>query len=237
MKAHIKRWVNEKHDVLTAEDMKQALESHGGLTGYRAAVVEVDISQDVVKDNKIPGISMLNNFQFIDESDIHSWRAYDIGPSRLLRYSDLQVLAQQNTNLKVIQPFGQLMKGKGVVGESSKKAADMYSCQKSGCVLTFKLQQDAHMDTGKHRRELESESLYDIIPKRWASRVTGVTVVGNRLQTAIRTLNEDFTSLSGSVEDSRTRGWALKNTRKPPRMTEETKTYLVNIFEQASRVR
>ncbi|KAK3709896.1 hypothetical protein QZH41_007508 [Actinostola sp. cb2023] len=27
MKAHIKRWVNEKHDVMTAEDMKEALES------------------------------------------------------------------------------------------------------------------------------------------------------------------------------------------------------------------
>ena len=33
MKAHIRRWVNEKHDVITAEDMKQALESHGGLKG------------------------------------------------------------------------------------------------------------------------------------------------------------------------------------------------------------
>ena len=27
MKAHIKRWVNEKHDVLTAEDMKLVIES------------------------------------------------------------------------------------------------------------------------------------------------------------------------------------------------------------------
>ena len=34
MKAHIKRWVNEKHDVITSEDMKQALESHS-LQGSR----------------------------------------------------------------------------------------------------------------------------------------------------------------------------------------------------------
>lgn len=65
MKAHIKRWVNKKHDVLTKEDMKQAIESHGGLKECRVAVVEVDISKDVAKDNKIPGISLLNNFQFI----------------------------------------------------------------------------------------------------------------------------------------------------------------------------
>ena len=49
IKAHIKRWVNEKHDVLTAEDMKLAIESHGGLKGCRAAVVEVDVSQDMIK--------------------------------------------------------------------------------------------------------------------------------------------------------------------------------------------
>ena len=41
MKAHIRRWVNEKHDVITAEDMKTALESHGGVKGTRTAVVEV----------------------------------------------------------------------------------------------------------------------------------------------------------------------------------------------------
>lgn len=50
MKAHIKRWVNEKHDVLTAEDMKQAVESHRGLTGIRATVVEVDLNDPDVKE-------------------------------------------------------------------------------------------------------------------------------------------------------------------------------------------
>ena len=42
MRAHIKRWVNEKYDVITAENMKEALESHGGLEGCRVAVVQVD---------------------------------------------------------------------------------------------------------------------------------------------------------------------------------------------------
>ncbi|KAI8515676.1 hypothetical protein Bbelb_064890 [Branchiostoma belcheri] len=37
MKTHIRRYVNEKHDVLTANDMKEALESHGGIKGCRVA--------------------------------------------------------------------------------------------------------------------------------------------------------------------------------------------------------
>ncbi|KAI8489034.1 hypothetical protein Bbelb_332580 [Branchiostoma belcheri] len=36
MKTHIRRYVNEKHDVLTADDMKEALESHGGIKGCRS---------------------------------------------------------------------------------------------------------------------------------------------------------------------------------------------------------
>ena len=50
MKGHIKRWVNEKHDVIRAEDMKAALESHGGIKGCRVAVAEVDITRE--KKNK-----------------------------------------------------------------------------------------------------------------------------------------------------------------------------------------
>jgi len=85
MKAHIKRWVNERHDVVTAEDMKAALESHGGIKGCRAAVVEVDTTRERNKDSKIPGISVLNNFQY-EECDIRVWEAYDIGRGRLILY-------------------------------------------------------------------------------------------------------------------------------------------------------
>ena len=34
------------------------------------------------------------------------------------------------------------------------------------------------MDSGKHVRELESESLYDSIRKKWAERLTRVNVAG-----------------------------------------------------------
>ena len=65
VKSLIRRWVNEKHDVLTALDMKTALESHGGLKGCRIAVVKIDpVAENASPPNKIPGISLLNNFAF-----------------------------------------------------------------------------------------------------------------------------------------------------------------------------
>ena len=44
MKGHIQGWVGEKHYVLTAADMKEALDSYGGVRGCRVAVSEVDVS-------------------------------------------------------------------------------------------------------------------------------------------------------------------------------------------------
>ena len=50
MKGHIQRWVNEKRDVVTAVDMKEALESYGGVRGCRIAVAEFEV--DVAKAAK-----------------------------------------------------------------------------------------------------------------------------------------------------------------------------------------
>ena len=111
MKAHIKHWVNERHDVVNAEDMKAALESHGGIKGCRAVVVEVDPTRERNKDSKIPGISVMNNFQY-EDLGIRVWKAYDIGPGRLIPYSGLGVTPQGDTGLRVIKPFSQAPHGK-----------------------------------------------------------------------------------------------------------------------------
>ncbi|CAB4026770.1 Transposon Tf2-6 poly, partial [Paramuricea clavata] len=134
MKAHIRRFVNENHDVVSAEDMKVALESHGGLKGCRAAVVEVDSSQDLYEGNKIPDICLPYNFQY--ETNVAS--------------------------LKVVKSFGPRQKERGAIGKASKTAqAEIFSCSESTCILTFRSEREAqaHMDTGKHVRELESVSL------------------------------------------------------------------------------
>ena len=83
MKAHIRRYVNEKHDVATAAKMKEALESHGGVRGSRVAVAAVNLANETGGTNKIKGISKLNSFEFTEEG-IRSWSAYQIGPGKLV---------------------------------------------------------------------------------------------------------------------------------------------------------
>ena len=83
MKAHIRRYVNENHDVATAAKMKEALESHGGVRGSRVAVAAVNLANETGGTNKIKGISKLNNFEFTEEGAC-SWSAYQIDPGKLV---------------------------------------------------------------------------------------------------------------------------------------------------------
>lgn len=78
-KSHIRVYINEGHDVTNAEDMKKALLSHGGVTGVRVAVLPAVEGQETAQQQqKIPGISKLNNFQYRD-GHLLAWRAYGIG--------------------------------------------------------------------------------------------------------------------------------------------------------------
>ena len=88
IKVCIRTWVDERHDVITAEDIKQALESHGGLRGCRTAVVEVDTTKAVGNGNKIPGISLINSFLF-EEGGIRTWKAYNVGTGYHFSYDKL----------------------------------------------------------------------------------------------------------------------------------------------------
>ena len=112
MKAHIRRYVNEKHDVTTAINIKEALESHGGIRGCRAAVAAINVANDTGGTNKIKGISKLNNFE-ISEDGIRVRRAYQIGPGRLVSYEGMK--PQEKTGMKLLQPFGAIPQIRGIL--------------------------------------------------------------------------------------------------------------------------
>ena len=128
MKAHIKRWVNEKHDVLTASDKKNALESHGGVKGCRVAIVQVDVSaENNSSTNKIPGISLLNNFAFV-KNGLRVWRAYNSGLGKVLTYHDLDVSPQQDTNLQIVDDSGPCI-NQGTVSNTKSRRTEIFSCR------------------------------------------------------------------------------------------------------------
>ncbi|KAI8487954.1 hypothetical protein Bbelb_344020 [Branchiostoma belcheri] len=77
METHIRRFVNERHDVVTAEDMKQALESHGGVKGCRVAVCQLTPGQEH-PGLRLEGIKVWNNFSFEGEV-LRVWKPSESG--------------------------------------------------------------------------------------------------------------------------------------------------------------
>ena len=113
------------------------------------------------------------------------------------------------------------------MGESVRHQSEIYSCQETGCVLTFKTQAEAdnHMDT-------DCESTYDRVRRKWAGITTGVTFAPDVPSTSSQ--GED----SGSAVrgyDLRPLRWALKITKRPTRMTDNVKTFLMKKFEEGTR--
>ena len=125
------------------------------------------------------------------------------------------------------------MKERGAVLESTRPRTEIFSCSETGCVLTFKTEAeaDAHMDSGQHVRELESESGYDIMRKKRAEKIFGVSVLFLEEETSPACLDGPSTS---NMEERRPKGWTLKTNKRPSRMTDRVKAYLQQNFDTGS---
>ena len=104
IKTHLRRWVNEGHDITTAEEMKIVLEFREGVRECRFSVVVIDKSTQNSQVRKIPGISFLNSLMFFDVG-IRAWKTYQIGEGHCYPYSSLTTNAQGGIAVKVLVPF------------------------------------------------------------------------------------------------------------------------------------
>lgn len=84
-KAHVRRFINEGNDVTTAEQLKEAISSYGGVEGVRVAAMESINETPLEITQKIPGISKLNNFAFHNNcKSVKTYRAYGIGNGNVI---------------------------------------------------------------------------------------------------------------------------------------------------------
>ena len=232
MKGRIKRWINEKHDVVTAADMKEALQSYGGVRGCRIAVAEVDVAH-AAETMEWKGISALYNFEFL-VSGIRAWKAYAVGEGQMLPYDEVGRSLQGPTDLRIIMPLTiptpLSRPGLMVKKQHTNSLQDLFMCEEEGCVATFRTQADlqAHMDTGRHLRVTERETVYDLARKKWAENVTGI----QSSHVAEQTRQTRASSQSSPMRKEPLQGWALKRQRKSKRATESVKMFLLEKFNR-----
>ena len=86
IKAHVKSFVNEGGSVTNVGELKQAIESRGGVPGLCVTVMNV---QKSAKSYKLDGISKLNNFNFTSDG-FTAFCAYDLGPGKFFPWSSFE---------------------------------------------------------------------------------------------------------------------------------------------------
>ena len=87
IKAHVKSYVNEGCSATNVGELKQAIESRGGVPGVRVTVMGVQNKSS--NTFKLDSISRLNNFQFTSDG-FTAFRAYDLGPGRFFPWSSFE---------------------------------------------------------------------------------------------------------------------------------------------------
>ena len=88
IKAHVRRFVNEGHDVLTADDFRDAILSNNGVRGVRVAVVNCEFLAPA-QPVKCEGVSSINNLSY-QVTGVTVWKAYDVGKGKTILRTQLQ---------------------------------------------------------------------------------------------------------------------------------------------------
>ncbi|CAC5375179.1 unnamed protein product [Mytilus coruscus] len=100
IKACVRRYINEGHDVTSAEEMKQAIDvKQKG--SFRVRVVDIVTNLDAEKSQikPITGNYTIYNFSF-DVNGITVWKAYGIGEGKRISWDNIGT-TEQRTNLLV----------------------------------------------------------------------------------------------------------------------------------------
>ena len=260
LKSHIRRYINEGNNVKTANDMKAAIDSHGGIKGCYSAVCKVDEKSQNMTKHSLSGIQSLNNFLFTKTGAIIAWRAYNVGPGKVFSEASLARLGtpQGPTNLQVHQAFSSPDMLTGVFRAPSIKwerqlaatpmvpiAAEgtqleeeedvMLGCPEEGCIKVYQSHSSLqrHLDVGKHLLALEREYTYDVIKKKWAE--TCKSISGSYMEAAHLSTSGSASVSLCQLEDTPATadmGWALKKTKKSVHFTTKVRQFLREVFLQ-----
>ncbi|CAC5423772.1 unnamed protein product [Mytilus coruscus] len=212
-KLHILRYADEGHDVTSPFDMKQALESYGGLRGTFTSVVSVDKHMEPKVSIKIPGINQLNNFQFT-EAGIVVRKAYKIGHGKMFENSKLSLRQCTDIDsLKILHPFGNSDSVK--VGKVTLKTSQVRVDIPDTDSTETEEQEDEQQDEPDEEDTEAMNCIGFACPEPGCQR--------------------EFVSANGSEDDSVVEGWALKKTRKIVRFSPKIKIFLKNIYDEGER--
>ena len=91
IKNHMQSYLNSGHDISSAQDMKAAIKSGGGVRGVVPILCGPPIVPEPGPYPKWEGISLINDIQFNAEQ-MKVWMAYNVGDGKEVPYSNFKSL-------------------------------------------------------------------------------------------------------------------------------------------------
>ena len=171
MKAAIRRFCNEGHDITSAEDMHKALKERpvGGTTTAVCAIQDQNLSLQI---NKIPNYSSYHSFEFT-ATGLRVWKAYNVGAGKLIKWNTIVIEPQGATVMKVDVPFFPVtpreIKQKDKVTDHDEDVGK-YECPDPQCKEEFENRRDLDLHLALIGHRVAKESLYDSIRRDWVQR-------------------------------------------------------------------
>lgn len=176
MKAAIRRFCNEGHDITSAEDMYGALKERpvGGTTTAVCAIQEQNLSLQI---RKIPNYSSYHSFEFT-ATGLRVWKAYNVGPGKLIKWNTIVSVSQGATLMKVDVPFFPVkpreIKQRNKAADHEEEDVGKYECPDPQCKEEFENRGDLdlHLALIEHcvPAHQAKDSLYDNIRRDWVYR-------------------------------------------------------------------
>ncbi|XP_062614807.1 uncharacterized protein LOC134276582 [Saccostrea cucullata] len=225
---HMLNYINEGHDITNTLQMKEALESHGGIRNTYVSIVSptspIDTQPILCGQLKNFQISKYNNFSFEDEG-LRAYKAYGIG-GELINASDISRISEQlslaDEKLVFSDPKQPDFKAAYIRGSTTR---DNFSCIEPDCIRVFKKENQLihHLAVGKHVYDDENlDNLKDRSMRIWSSQC-------QELQ-----LNQPVSCYGVEISESNffaeCPGYALKKRKKAVRFSPKVKNYLSVLY-------
>lgn len=239
MKSALKTYCNEGNDVITASDMRKALEERQ-VRGTTACVGRIDEGKNSLVIKKVDGFSKFHNFQY-EGNGVRLWKAYGIGDGKLIRNNCIYTSHLETSPLlQVVE--GQHFFVNGTIRELEIKDENkekesfeikMFECPQPSCKKSFDslVELELHLDLGSHQRDpKEAESLYDNVRRDWASKFSNISNL--KLPGKLKTVRE---SLLFGESAEMSQGWALHVTASSARFPAKVREYLISKFDEGEK--
>lgn len=228
MKAAIRRYCNEGHDITSAEDMHNALKERpvGGTTTAVCAIQEQNASLQI---KKIPNYSSYHSFEFT-ATGLRVWKAYNVGPGKLIKWNTVVSEPQGATAMKVDVPFFPV-KPREIKQKSKATGHDedvvKYECPDPQCKEEFENRRDLDLHLALIGHRVAKESLYDGIRRDWVQRFQTLSLTS---QPKPLSLEKAGTTNPSKLKNPYTMGWALHKSRSKSRYPDNVRNYLLKKF-------